>query len=184
MRILIRNGGAGALAAAERRRTAGGESCTTLFLTLLRGSRYPDPRQDQGRQRCTWSLLPHDGDPDRAGVAAEGYRLNLPVRFVTEGTLAASAAPVVEVDGEGVVVEAVKLADDGSGDVVVRLYESRGGQSDVTLRPGFAAGEIVATDAHESTDTRVRRPDLTRGDDGVRFRLRPFQIATVRIRPA
>ncbi len=169
---------------AERRRTAGGESCTTLFLTLLRGSRYPDPRQDQGRHRCTWSLLPHDGDPDRAGVAAEGYRLNLPVRFVTEGTLAASAAPVVEVDGEGVVVEAVKLADDGSGDVVVRLYESMGGQSDVTLRPGFAAGEIVATDAHESTDTRVRRPDLTRGDDGVRFRLRPFQIATVRIRPA
>ena len=166
---------------AERRRTVDGESCTTLFLTLLRGARYPDPRQDQGRHRCTWSLLPHEGDLDRAGVVDEGYRLNLPVRLVTGERNAAPPPPVVTVEGPGVVVEAVKLADDGSGDVVVRLYESTGGRVDATLRPGFTARGVVATDAHESADTTVRRPELTPDGDGVRIRLRPFQIATIRI---
>lgn len=32
-------------------------------------------------------------------------------------------------------VEAVKSADDRSGDVVVRLYESLGGRAEATLRP-------------------------------------------------
>ncbi|MCF6468124.1 hypothetical protein FAF44_06875, partial [Nonomuraea sp. MG754425] len=33
----------------------------------------------------------------------------------------------VTVDDDAVVVTAVKLADDGSGDVIVRFHESRGG---------------------------------------------------------
>jgi alpha-mannosidase len=177
---------------AERGRSESGESTTTLFLTLLRGARYPDPRQDQGPHRCTWSLMPHDGDLDAAGVVAEGYRLNLPVRFTADGTRNDPAPPIIAVDGAGI-VEAVKLADDGSGDVIVRLYESAGGQAPCTLRAGFPVDGISATDAHESAETSVRLPQLVTGgddaggddtgDDTARVRLRPFQIATLRLSP-
>ena len=47
-------------------------------------------------------------------AVAEGYRLNLPLRRVRGGD---DVAPLVVVDDPAVVVEAVKLAEDGSGDV-------------------------------------------------------------------
>lgn len=165
---------------AERIRSAADEPITVLYQTLLRGALYPDPRQDQGVHRCTYSLLPHAGDLRAAGVIDEGYRLNLPVRVLAGGTAHGSVRPVVTVDHPAVVVEAVKLADDGSGDVVVRLYESHGGQAEVTLTPGFGVLDVVATDAHERVDAASAGPTLVRSGDDVALRLRPFQIVTLR----
>jgi alpha-mannosidase len=85
--------------------------------------------------------------------------------------------PVVSVAGEGVTVEAVKLADDESGDVVVRLYESRGGRASGVLRTGFPLTGAQVTDLLE-------RPleDAEVVDGGVPVSLRPFQILTLRLR--
>ena len=66
---------------------------------------------------------------------AGGYALNLPLRLVSGG--AATPGPLVTADGDGVAIEAVKLADDRSGDVVVRLYESLGGRAETRLRAAF-----------------------------------------------
>ena len=167
---------------AERGRTADGTGMTTLHLTLLRASRYPDPRQDLGRHRFTYALLPHAGDAIAAGVVDEGYRLNLPVRVAGGGRAGGPPSPVVAVDDPGVVVEAVKLADDGSGDVVVRCYEAHGGRATATFTPGFEAAEVVATDAHEDPDTHVDRPTVHRDGPRATVSLRPFQIATLRFR--
>lgn len=76
----------------------------------------------------------------------EGYHLNLPERTVPGSAV---VEPLVAVDQEGVVVSAVKLADDRSGDVVVRLYESHGRRVRATLTPGFALGGAVVTDLLE-----------------------------------
>ena len=88
-------------------------------------------------------------------------------------------APLVTVDGdESVVVESVKLADDRSGDVVVRLYESLGGRATARLVPGFPVTEITETDLLERP---TRRSGLTAGTatgQGI-LRLRPFQVLTV-----
>jgi len=166
---------------AERGHAPDGSGMTTLYLTLLRSSRYPDPRQDLGRHRFTYALMPHDGDALGAGVIEEGYRLNLPVRLVAGGTADGLPAPVVSVDRPGVVVEAVKLADDGSGDVVVRCYEAHGGRATATVAPGYPAEGAVATDAHESTETAIALPPLQWTEGGARIDLRPFQIATLRV---
>jgi alpha-mannosidase len=90
---------------------------------------------------------------------------------------AGAPAPVVSVEGEGVTVEAVKLADDASGDVVVRLYESRGGRAQGVLRTGFPLAGAQITDLLE-------RPteDADIADGGVSVTLRPFQILTLRLR--
>lgn len=76
----------------------------------------------------------------------------------------------------GVVVEAVKLADDRSGDVVVRLYESRGGRARTTLAAGFAVGRVQVTDLLENPTA-----ELTCAQGVLALTLRPFQILTLRL---
>jgi alpha-mannosidase len=83
------------------------------------------------------------------------------------------------VDGTAVVVETVKLAEDRSGDVVVRLYESLGGRAVTTLRPGFTAGAVTETDLLERPLLDAPPRPLT-PEGTVPLRLRPFQILTLR----
>jgi alpha-mannosidase len=106
----------------------------------------------------------------------EGYRINLPERVVAGGVPAVE--PIVAVDNHAVVVEAVKLADDRSGDVVVRLYESSGGRSRATLTAGFAVSAVEEVDLLER---RLAGRDLDNGG-AVSFGLRPFQILTLRLK--
>ncbi|MEU8652706.1 glycoside hydrolase family 38 C-terminal domain-containing protein [Streptomyces sp. NPDC048737] len=148
-----------------------GGTTTTVRLSLVRAPRVPDPEADQGRHRFTYALLPGASVED---AVAEGYALNLPLRVADA---AGAPAPVVSVDGEGITVEAVKLADDASGDVVVRLYESRGGRATGTLRTGFPLVGAQVTDLLE----RPLEPAGTDGGNGVPVRLRPFQILTLRL---
>ncbi|GAB2713306.1 alpha-mannosidase [Streptomyces bullii] len=151
-----------------------GGTTTTVSLSLVRAPRIPDPEADQGRHRFTYALLP---GASIAEAVAEGYALNLPLRVADS---AGEPEPVVSVTGEGVTFEAVKLADDTSGDVVVRLYESRGGRAQGTLRAGFPLAGAQVTDLLERP---LHDAELT-GDGGVAVFLRPFQILTLRLRRA
>ncbi|MFD0137030.1 alpha-mannosidase [Streptomyces sp. NPDC127159] len=151
-----------------------GGTTTTVRLSLVRAPRVPDPEADQGRHRFTYSLLPGASIED---AVAEGYALNLPLRVADS---AGAPEPVVSVEGDGVTVEAVKLADDASGDVVVRLYESRGGRAQGVLRTGFALAGARVTDLLERPLEDAERD----ADGGVRVVLRPFQILTLRLERA
>ena len=153
---------------------ADGGTTTTLRLSLLRAPRVPDPGTDQGRHRLRYALLPGAGVAD---AVAAGYALNLPLRT---GPATVPFAPLVTTDGAAVVIEAVKLADDGSGDVVVRLYESLGGRAATRLRPAFAVAQARTTDLLERP---LPEPPLPLTDDGaVPLTLRPFQVLTLRLR--
>ncbi|MFD7446507.1 alpha-mannosidase [Streptomyces sp. NPDC059909] len=151
-----------------------GGTTTTVRLSLVRAPRVPDPEADQGLHRFTYSLLPGATIED---AVAEGYALNLPLRVGPGG---AQMPPVVTTYGSSaVLVEAVKLADDGSGDVVVRLYESLGGRATTRLRTGFHTVGAVLTDLLERP--LPDGPPLAVERDGVALALRPFQIVTVRL---
>ncbi|MGW6731639.1 alpha-mannosidase [Streptomyces sp. NPDC055013] len=151
-----------------------GGTTTRVSLSLVRAPRVPDPEADQGMHRFTYSLLPGASIED---AVAEGYALNLPLRVADA---AGAPEPVVSVAGDGVTVEAVKLADDRSGDVVVRLYESRGGRANGVLRPGFPLAGAQVTDLLERP---LQDADVT-GDGGVAVALRPFQVLTLRLQRA
>jgi alpha-mannosidase len=153
----------------EVRRVArpGGGMATLLRATLVRGPQFPDPETDQGRHEFRFQLLPAATPAD---AVAAGYRLNLPP---VERTGAAAVEPLVHLDGDpNVLIEAVKPADDRSGDVIVRLYEAHGVPGRTTLRTSFAAAGVTLTDLLER-HVEDTGPELT---------LRPFQIVTVRIR--
>ncbi|MET7358162.1 glycoside hydrolase family 38 C-terminal domain-containing protein [Streptomyces sp. NPDC005562] len=145
---------------------------TTVRLTLLRAPHSPDPETDQGPHRFTYALLP---GADTGDAVAEGLALNLPLRVADAPALAS----LVSVDHPAVTVESVKLADDRSGDVVVRLYESRGGRAAAVLGTSFPVARAEVTDLLE-------RPlhEAETGEAGLALALRPFQIVTLRLRPA
>jgi alpha-mannosidase len=159
---------------------SGGGTTTPLRVSLLRAPLSPDPEADQGRHVQTYTLLP---GADVSAAVAGGYALNLPPRVVT-GTAAPGrvpGTPLVDTDGDAVVVEAVKLADDRSGDVVVRLYESLGGRAQTVLRANFQVAtaerdDLLERPAEEQSELAVD------GDGSVVLSLWPFQVLTVRLR--
>jgi alpha-mannosidase len=87
----------------------------------------------------------------------------------------------VTVSNPAVVVEAVKLAEDRSGDLIVRLYESLGTRSTATVRPNFAATTVQRTDLLERplNGAATSPPDSA---GGLTLVLRPFELVTLRIR--
>ncbi|WP_345762884.1 alpha-mannosidase [Diaminobutyricibacter sp. McL0608] len=159
----------------SRHERPGGGTYSLLRQTLLRAPLFPDPEADQGMHTLRSSIVVgHIGD-----AIAEGYRLNLPPRAVA-GSASASAAllPLVSSDDPAVVVETVKLAEDRSGDVVVRLYESRGARASAGLRVHFGFSVVVETDLHELPIPAVAVTAST--PDRVELALRPFQLLTLR----
>ncbi|MCX4733978.1 glycoside hydrolase family 38 C-terminal domain-containing protein [Streptomyces sp. NBC_01363] len=151
-----------------------GSTTTTVRLSLLRAPRYPDPATDQGVHRLRYALLPGATIGD---AVREGWCFSLPERRVPGS---GEVAPLVSVDDDAVVVTAVKLADDGSGDVVVRLHEAHGGRASARLTAGFALAGASVTDLLE----RPLADETAEVDgDAVRLALRPFQIVTLRLTP-
>jgi alpha-mannosidase len=152
-------------------RTDGGTT-TTVRLSLVRAPRFPDAQADQGPHRLTYALLPAASIAD---AVAEGYALNLPLRVALGA--GGEAPPLVTVDNPAVVVEAVKLADDRSGDVVVRLYESLGGRAAATCWTGFPVVAAQVVDLLE----RPVAPATVGAAGEVEVGLRPFQVLTLRL---
>ncbi len=155
---------------------ADGGTTTTLRASLLRAPRFPDPETDQGVHRFRHALVPGATIGD---AVREGYRINLPERRTTG---AGEVAPLITVDNDAVVVTAVKLADDASGDVVVRCYESRGGRARATLTAGFPVASVTVTDLLERPLQDAAVPE--RAGEAVTVSLRPFELITLRLRRA
>lgn len=150
---------------------------TTVRASLLRAPRFPDPETDQGVHRFHHALVPGATIGD---AVREGYRANQPERTVTGST--ARVAPLVSVDDDAVVVSAVKLADDRSGDLVVRLYEANGGRARATVRiDGHATGRAACVDLLERPLAGSEPEPLVRADGAVVLALRPFQMVTLRV---
>ncbi|MCL2515338.1 MAG: glycosyl hydrolase-related protein [Microbacteriaceae bacterium] len=158
-----------------RRPRQGGGTMTLVRQSLLRAPLFPDPEADQGEHVLRSSLTL---GADIADAVAAGYALNLPLRAAS-----AEVAPLVAVDGDGVLVESVKLAEDRSGDVIVRLYEALGRRATATLRCAFPVGDVTQTDLLER---ELAAPDGVDAADphGVSLSVRPFQVVTLRIRRA
>ncbi|MGH3168455.1 MAG: glycosyl hydrolase-related protein, partial [Trebonia sp.] len=130
----------------------------------------------QGIHTLRYAFVP---GAEIADAVREGYLINLPGRQVGSAA-AASVQPLLAVDNQAVVIEAVKLADDRSGDLVVRLYESRGGRANVRLTSDFTVAAATLTDLLERPLTGARQPSVT-DCNSVGLSFRPFEISTLRL---
>src|SRR5215211_2569761 len=148
-----------------------GGTTTTVRLSLLRAPLWPDPETDQGHHRLRYAVVPGAAILD---AVREGYAINLPLRGV-QGREAVT--PLVTVDCADVVVEAVKLAEDRSGDVIVRLYAATGGRARTTVNIDFPVRSVQTVDLLERPlDIGQSWSDPT----AATITFRPFQIVSLR----
>ena len=87
--------------------------------------------------------------------------------------------PPVRWESSGSLVSALKLADDGSNDLIVRLWETRGGRTSGRLTMTEPAVEIIDCDALE---TPLSGASVVGSGTDATIDLRPFQIRTLRVR--
>lgn len=149
----------------------------TIRLTLLRSPESPDPEADRGIHEFTYSLLPHRGDW-RERVVFAGMELNTPllpqVTTPHPGRLP-KLRSTVAVDRRNVIVDTVKMAEDGHG-MIVRLYEAHGSRGPVKMtftRP--------ISQAEECNLLEEKCGDVDVEGFHIGFDIRPWQIRTFRI---
>jgi alpha-mannosidase len=147
---------------------------------LLRSPEWPDPHADEGRHEFTYALYAHPGSWREAQTVRRGYELNyalLPLQSVNhQGALAAEYS-FLQVDGENVVVTAVKRAEDDRA-LIVRFYEWAGKESDVRLTFPLGLESAAETDLMEKSIG-----DLALQAQAVVVHTRPYEIKTVRLLP-
>ena len=108
-----------------------------------------------------------------SGIAAPGVGDGL--RLVS-GRALSVPQPVVAIDHRGVQISSVKHADDGSGELIVRLYEACGDRATTTVRTARPiAGAVRCNLLEEPSD------GIECGDGIVLLTLRPFELVTLRL---
>jgi hypothetical protein len=146
-----------------RRPRAGGAVFALVRQSHLRAPLFPDPEADQGQHRFTSTITLGTTIAD---AVRRGYRVNLPLRPCA----ADAVAPLVTIDNPAIVVEAIKLAEDRSGDVVVapvqvaRWPGERAACAGIRLRRGprdglAGAAPVRLDDVIARTATPVAAPD-------------------------
>lgn len=154
--------------------TRGGE----LTLTLLKAPFVPDMRADRGRHEFAYSFYFWNGPFESSCVVRAGYEANEEPKFAPS---LGSSRSFLSTDDPAVVAETVKSAEDGSGDLVVRLYESLGSVARCRLWIGFPVAAAASTDLLEQG--RDELPVIPDGEGGASIELdfRAFQVRTVRL---
>lgn len=159
----------------------GGQSRgVSVGISLLSAPVYPDPDTDRGEHDFAWTIRVDacvDDMLHEAGV------LNAPV---IDGL--AACEPLVGLDcmrGEAV-IDWIKIADDGSGDVIVRLYEPVGARAQIRLCAGdpLRGATVRETDVLERDALSENLPRVLMQPgalDGAELSFAPYQIATLRI---
>lgn len=146
----------------------------SIELTLLRAPLIPDMYADKGIQEFTYSMYPYTGSFTESDVVRHGYELNIPVQTAMGK---AGSQSFFSVSEKAIIIETIKPAEDGSNDLILRLYEAH--KSHVKCR--FSV-HLPVKCIYETTmleDEVVRK--LPINSEMVELSFRPFEIKTVRI---
>ena len=145
-----------------------------VSVSLLRAAKYPDPDADHGRHAVTISLLPHGAGSARGAARGRSAEHAAACRAQAQASsrarrLSPSTIPACR-------SAAVKHADDGSGDLIVRLYEACGDRVVATVRTPSPIGGAFRCNLLEEPHSGIECSDGI-----VSLTLRPFELVTLRL---
>lgn len=136
-----------------------------LSLALLRAPRFPDPECDRGSHHISYALYPHKEKFEESDVKARAYCYNNVVMLRKANF--EEKCPV-GVEGDGVILETVKVAEDEKG-IVARLYEYKG--KETKAKVSFASkGAAFECDMLENKKGKAELSKLA---------FKPFEIKTL-----
>ncbi|MGI5895154.1 MAG: alpha-mannosidase [Candidatus Merdivicinus sp.] len=130
----------------------------TVRLSLLRATIRPDRESDRGQHRFTYSVCPHGASWQQDGVAELAYDLNAPLALCA-GEAESAGKCWMEVSAPALKMQAMKQAEDNSGDIVVRLTEVYSSRGTAALRPGFAFRKAYLCNMLEEKETELSVKD-------------------------
>ena len=105
-------------------------------------------------------------------MVREAYDLNIPLQTVAGACPTFSA---FSVDAPNVFIDTVKPAEDGSGDIILRLYESKRADTFCRLTVGIPCAGACLCDMLEN-ELKSLEPE------NPVLHFRPFEVKTVRLR--
>lgn len=186
---------------------------SSLELTLLRAAASPEMRADNTHHHFTYAFTAWEGSFIDSDVIRQGYELNVSpividgyesvIKFssdtkfgdVTKSKI--SHLSLASIDKKNIFLDTIKLAEDGSGDIILRLYEAAGAATKARIAtclkgkycecnmleevklPENAAKE-------EDTNTITKNKEslemiTVQGDGIIDLDFRAFEVKTIRI---
>ena len=146
----------------------------SMELTLLRSGACPDLRTDNRVHNFTYAFTAWEGDFTSSDVVKQAYEVNIKPTVVSGGKLDVS---YLQIDNDNIIIDTVKMAEDGSGDIIVRLYESKKAAVSTKLHVAFAEN----FKAYECDMLENVKGALSVAEDAVDLTFRAFEIKTVRL---
>ena len=145
---------------------------SAMELTLLRAAASPEMRADNGHHHFTYAFTAWEGDFVNCDVVRQGYELNVsPV--IVDGRL--DSFSLADADKNNVFIDTIKPAEDGCGDLILRIYEAAGAATKAKIRTSF---EGKAFECNMLEETK----DETGFENGcLNLDFRGFEVKTVRI---
>ena len=148
-----------------------------LQLTLLRAAASPEMRADNGEHTFTYAFTAWEGSFLNSPVVREAYDLNVPLQCV-EGCCDPFSA--FEPDEENIFIDTVKPAEDGSGDLILRLYEAKRADTLCSLKVRIPVRSVFLCDMLEN-----EMEELTASAPGeYKLHFHTFEVKTLRIHTA
>ena len=131
---------------------------------------------DQGKHQCIYALYPHISGFDEAGTTMKSYELNyLPTLLIEQphkGSLPQNHS-FFSVQPKNVILSTMKKAED-SDDIILRLYESSGKETEAIIEVTDDLNSVVETDLLENKMTKL---SIEKGT--IRLPIRKHEIKTI-----
>lgn len=143
-----------------------------LELTLLRAAMSPVLRSDNGVNKFTYAFTAWEGSFAECDIVYQGYEMNVKP-IVMEGALDVS---FIHIDQPNIVLDTVKMAEDGSGDIILRLYESKKAAVTTNIHVNVDYENAYLCDMLENKLEEVQEVN-----GGLSVPFRAFEIKTIRI---
>lgn len=146
----------------------------SINLTLLRSPMAPAADADKGMQKFTYSFFAWQGSFFDSDIVRESYELNIPP-VVINGI--GESQSFFGVDAGNIVIHTVKPAEDGSNDIIVRMYESKHAACHCKLDVNIDFKRIVETDMIEKNELSIVNTE----NQSAQLEFKPFEIKTIRL---
>lgn len=141
-----------------------------LRLSLIKSGIYPDPHADQGLHSFTYALLPHAGGWIGGHTVQSAWSLNNPLTC-TAGRATSQFWSMFHINGENVMIDAVKKAEDEER-LVLRLHEFTGQRGLVEITSELPIKAWQECNLLEEASGKVQTQPV------LRFELKPYEIKT------
>ncbi len=147
-----------------------------LELTLLRAAACPDMRADNRVHHFVYGAMAWNGTFEESSVVRQGYEMNVKP-LVMPGRR--EKFSLVDIEKANIILDTVKAAEDGSGDLILRFYESKKMMTDTAVAFGkkLAVKSAWLCDMLENPQEEI---SVESGRMGLGFKA--FEIKTVRVK--